>query len=77
MSVLGCCIRLEAYGSNDSWAIRSDQSGLALGLENVCYSDHIYQMSTNVLWKLVGVLTMLWNTLGDAIIIQPMSREEP
>lgn len=40
-------------GGDDTWAVRSDQAGLVLGLQDVGDADHV----------------VLWNTLGDTVTV--------
>jgi hypothetical protein len=35
-------VMIDTYGSDDAGAVRADQAGLVLGLEDVGDADHVY-----------------------------------
>jgi hypothetical protein len=58
-----------AYGSDDTGAVRTDQAGLVLGLENVGDADHVYRKSISSRASIGGqsIRTVLRDTLSNAI----------
>lgn len=35
-------VKIDTYGSDDAGAVRTDQAGLVLGLEDIGDADHVY-----------------------------------
>lgn len=65
-----CGIPGNAYRSNDTRAVRSNQTGLVLGLQNVCDADHVYHpVSAMNEQNPAKSHTVLRNTLSDAAIV--------